>query len=582
MADGTITGVVPGVGIAGGGHADQVEISLDPTGNITFSGSSLARQNDPPVNARTTQIPNCRWVMSQLDTHGGGNGPSDGGGVAWGDITGTLSDQYDLNTALNAKQPTLISGVNIRTVNGQTLLGSSNLEISGGGGGTAPGHNVFYPESYGAVGNTPSHDDAPGLEAAIEAAVAAAIADGTYTCVVQLQAKTYYMNRAPYRKNNAFAQVCIPPASQAVALVIRGPNLAPGMAWYGWNPMISPVIRSTVSANFSTSNGPPSIIGGPNYMTNAIPNSNTEHRIWLIMENITVISTTSRIAGLWFEMLYGASLYHCRVATLYETPANHACGVVLPAHGNMHGNHLHWVHIAGFYCGMVYGEHTSGDQLAITECVVCMAPDLGVALTSTPMGWTYGLETHSAVFDYVVMQVSQYYLGGWHPQNGVQSPYGCVPTVFTLLNLEEDSWRHTHILDANNRLRVTGNVSLFAWGRSTAENGNPSTLRFNGGAGVNLNFIHERFMTVGAWGRPNCGPQTAPSIPSSGTELQNPFGRSAHVSISGGSVSQIQLRAGNTMSRTQVGTSSYNGIIPSNGFLTLTYTSAPTWAWSLF
>lgn len=72
MADGTITGVIPGIGIAGGGHADQVEVSLDPSGSITFSGPSLARQNDPPAGARTVQIPNCRWVMSQLDTHGGG------------------------------------------------------------------------------------------------------------------------------------------------------------------------------------------------------------------------------------------------------------------------------------------------------------------------------------------------------------------------------------------------------------------------------------------------------------------------------------------------------------------------------
>ena len=48
----------------------------------------------------------------------------------WGSIVGTLSDQTDLQSALNAKQDTLISGTNIKTINGNTLLGSGDLVIS--------------------------------------------------------------------------------------------------------------------------------------------------------------------------------------------------------------------------------------------------------------------------------------------------------------------------------------------------------------------------------------------------------------------------------------------------------------------
>lgn len=58
---------------------------------------------------------------------------SGGGGGTWGSITGTLSDQTDLQTALNAKQATLVSGTNIKTVNGTSLLGSGDISISGGG-----------------------------------------------------------------------------------------------------------------------------------------------------------------------------------------------------------------------------------------------------------------------------------------------------------------------------------------------------------------------------------------------------------------------------------------------------------------
>jgi len=53
-----------------------------------------------------------------------------GGSTSWGNIGGTLSNQTDLQTALNAKQDTLVSGTNIKTVNGNSLVGSGNLTIS--------------------------------------------------------------------------------------------------------------------------------------------------------------------------------------------------------------------------------------------------------------------------------------------------------------------------------------------------------------------------------------------------------------------------------------------------------------------
>jgi hypothetical protein len=87
-------------------------------------------------------------------------GGGSGGGGSWGSITGTLSSQTDLQSALDAKedesnkatdltspnnikypstqavvnglgtkQDTLVSGVNIRPINGISILGSTNLVI---------------------------------------------------------------------------------------------------------------------------------------------------------------------------------------------------------------------------------------------------------------------------------------------------------------------------------------------------------------------------------------------------------------------------------------------------------------------
>lgn len=50
----------------------------------------------------------------------------------------------NIKTALKGKQDKLASGTNIKTVNGQSLLGSGDITISGGSGDiTAAGNNVF-------------------------------------------------------------------------------------------------------------------------------------------------------------------------------------------------------------------------------------------------------------------------------------------------------------------------------------------------------------------------------------------------------------------------------------------------------
>jgi len=56
---------------------------------------------------------------------------SSSGTTAWGTITGTLSSQTDLQTALDGKQDDLVSGTNIKTINGNSILGSGDLVVSG-------------------------------------------------------------------------------------------------------------------------------------------------------------------------------------------------------------------------------------------------------------------------------------------------------------------------------------------------------------------------------------------------------------------------------------------------------------------
>jgi hypothetical protein len=60
----------------------------------------------------------------------------DSNSSSWGSIGGTLSSQTDLQNALNAKQDTLVSGTNIKTINSTSILGSGNLSITASAAGT--------------------------------------------------------------------------------------------------------------------------------------------------------------------------------------------------------------------------------------------------------------------------------------------------------------------------------------------------------------------------------------------------------------------------------------------------------------
>lgn len=59
--------------------------------------------------------------------------------LKWGNITGNISRQDDLQAALNNKQDTLVSSSNIKTINNQSLLGSGNLQINTGEWGNITG-----------------------------------------------------------------------------------------------------------------------------------------------------------------------------------------------------------------------------------------------------------------------------------------------------------------------------------------------------------------------------------------------------------------------------------------------------------
>lgn len=63
-------------------------------------------------------------------------------------LTGYATESY-VTTAVSTKQDTLVSGTNIKTINGENLLGSGDITISGGGGGVTTGKAIAMAIVFG-------------------------------------------------------------------------------------------------------------------------------------------------------------------------------------------------------------------------------------------------------------------------------------------------------------------------------------------------------------------------------------------------------------------------------------------------
>lgn len=80
--------------------------------------------------------------------------------VTWGTIVGKLREQKDIAKNFRLKQDLLQSGVNIKTINGESILGSGDLTTTGGAGAVEKRHEWVSPYSYCGVAPNGTLDSA--------------------------------------------------------------------------------------------------------------------------------------------------------------------------------------------------------------------------------------------------------------------------------------------------------------------------------------------------------------------------------------------------------------------------------------
>ena len=114
-----------------GGTGDVTKQYVDE--QLALKVDKTAYEADKATFALKTEIPSIEGLASKEELQNGLEGKQDKG-------------DYALKSELSGKQDTLVSGTNIKTINGQTLLGEGNIEIQGGGSGIsdAPSDDKLY------------------------------------------------------------------------------------------------------------------------------------------------------------------------------------------------------------------------------------------------------------------------------------------------------------------------------------------------------------------------------------------------------------------------------------------------------
>ncbi len=395
-------------------------------------------------------------------------------------------------------------------------------------------------------------DDTVAIQAAIDAAVAAGIADGTNYAEVLFSAGEYMVagpvvQGAPTYGNAQIAIPVIPEAQEKFTLALKG--CADASAFGHWNqtvPQVSgSVIRTVlVGETIDGTWGPPCCIGGPTKANLGGGFSGGFSNMLLHVDGITVVAPKDPcMTALYCALLTQANIINFAAlvdrtpAQLNASPATDSggLGLAMPMINNNDNCNIGIYSCEGFYYGMTLTDHLTAQRVALIYCRVAM----GIySLGSTSY--------HGCSILYASVEACENILE-------VGANAGCRFPIY-IANLNTEIISGTDFLDTNSGL--VGQINF-------TENNNTSPTV----TGAN----NVRIIDFNRYS----GAATAPSVPASTIALKNPFYRDAAVHISGGTVTAIAIDGQAT------GVTSGLVMLPSGRNITLTYSSAPSWVWSL-
>lgn len=364
----------------------------------------------------------------------------------------------------------------------------------------------------------------------------------------------------PGNATHGFAQIPLPVIDTTgeknkPTIVIKGQSDNSVLSF--WHQQRSQITGPCLfSMNDASSNdptyGPPSVIGGP---TITSPFTHSYNNILCVIDGIQVVSpyNPGQIA---FDFIYtcqmaiktaSADVFAPVIETgnnpSIRTLSTNAGGVGLrvPRTGLNDRLDIGSFSCEGYYIGMYFDEHVSAQRVAIIYTRIALYMD---AIGGNQL-------THGCWIGYASTEICDYclYVGG----NSASSLFGI---EIGMLDNEDSVLEHIH--DPTNFL--TGRVNVLPSGSQD----NPVSPTVNGAGNLEVISMGQRRGAV-----------TAPAVPATTVPLQNPFWRHAAVTVTGGTVTAIEVDGAAT------GLTAGTVIVPSGKTITLTHSSAPSWTWVL-
>lgn len=444
-------------------------------------------------------------------------------------------------------------------------IGGTWTKLDFGSAGAATEPHVFHVDSYGAVGDGTT-DDTAAIQSAIDAAFAAA-PDHNYNVEVRFGSKEYLVSTPGVDgQEYGYAQLRIPFWSASadgrkIMMTFRGAGDAAQLPYWDQDQPVSAgtVLKSTWNGDADGDYGIPSVLGGPTVLspTTGAPQDDivTYSNMKVTIDGIQIqIPHNAALGGFDLRKVAQANMVNGSVVSnrvrnsspsMALLPTNdHSYGYMSPTEGNNAINDLGYFMAAGVSIGVIAQEHISADTIAVIYA------RYGLVLQGNGNGqqWPNGTQrllTHNTAIRSLLCEAVNYWVSNSGSTGQVQ-----------ILALSGEGITNfvAHVNDPNNLL--TGQMNF-----ADIYNETPTVI-----GAKRLRIVSDGVTR---------GHRTAPSVPTSGTDLVNPFWRDVAVNVSGGTVADISVEGAST------GLTSGTFVLGPNQEITLTYSSAPSWNWTV-
>lgn len=417
----------------------------------------------------------------------------------------------------------------------------------------------FYVKAYGAANDNVT-DDTAAINRAVSAAFTYAQNNHGYAEVV-FEPGTYLSSANPITggTTNGSAQIPIPiqaQSAQKITLIFRGTRDQSSLYhWLQTTPQrAGVVIRSTYNGgNTIPLTGETSVIGGPTpHFVGDPPTS--WNNVCVNIDGITIeLANPANHCGFDFRCCAEANVPNASVLgsiTGTGAPAipaaNWGFGLAMPIVNNNDNCNIGWYSAEGLVYGLIIYEHVQATSIRLINCFD------GLVV------WSSSGQPHRNHISYASIENCQ----------------RCIVFANSFNKLDIDvcdiEWGGSFIIDDVGAIPAVGRIGLTSNGAdgtslNNALNTAPTNVNVASGA-LALEIINLD-QKIGA--------VTAPTVPLSGVVFTNPFWRHASVKIAGGTVTQIAVDGVNQL------LTSGTFDVPSGHTITLTYSAAPSWVWTL-